>query len=121
MKVLHIESGRYLYGGAKQVLYIMEGLAQRGIDNLLACPPGAHIAEPARACAQVFELPMRGDLDIGLIGRLRHLIRTERPDLVHIHSRRGADVWGGIAARWAGVRVCCRAVWTTRKLLGWST
>lgn len=103
MKVLHIESGRYLYGGAKQVLYIMEGLAQRGIDNLLACPPGAHIAEPARACAQVFELPMRGDLDIGLVGRLRHLMRTERPDLVHIHSRRGADVWGGIAARWAGV------------------
>ena len=103
MKVLHIESGRHLYGGAKQVLYIMEGLAQRGVENLLACPPGAHIAQPARASAQVFELPMKGDLDFGLVGRLRRLIAAEQPDLVHIHSRRGADLWGGLAARRAGV------------------
>lgn len=103
MKVLHIESGRHLYGGAKQVLYIMEGLAQRGVENLLACPPGAHIAQPARASARVFELPMKGDLDFGLVGRLRRLIAAEQPDLVHIHSRRGADLWGGLAARQAGV------------------
>lgn len=103
MKVLHVESGRHLYGGARQVLYIMEGLAQRGVDNLLACPPGAHIAEPARACARVFEQPMKGDLDFGLVGRLRRLIAAEQPDLVHIHSRRGADLWGGLAARLAGV------------------
>ena len=103
MKVLHIESGRHLYGGAKQVLYIMEGLAQRGVENLLACPPGAHIAQPARASAQVFELPMKGDLDFGLVGQLRRLIAAEQPDLVHIHSRRGADLWGGLAARRAGV------------------
>lgn len=38
MKVLHVESGRHLYGGARQVLYIMEGLARLGVDNLLACP-----------------------------------------------------------------------------------
>ncbi len=103
MKVLHVESGRHLYGGAKQVLYIMEGLAQRGVDNLLACPPGAHIAQPARDCARVLELPMKGDLDFGLVGRLRRVIATEKPDLVHIHSRRGADLWGGLAARIAGV------------------
>ena len=103
MKVLHVESGRHLYGGARQVLYIMEGLARHGVTNLLACPPEAHIATPAAACAQVFELPMKGDLDIGLTWRLKRLIDREHPDLVHIHSRRGADLWGGLAARWAGV------------------
>lgn len=103
MKVLHVESGRHLYGGAKQVLYIMEGLAQRGVSNLLACPPGAHIAAPAHASARVFEMPMKGDIDIGLVGRLKRLIAAEKPDLVHIHSRRGADLWGGLAARLAGV------------------
>jgi glycosyltransferase involved in cell wall biosynthesis len=103
VKVLHVESGRHLYGGARQVLYIMEGLAQRGITNLLACPSAAHIAEPARACAQVFEIPMKGDLDVGLAVRLKHLIARECPALVHIHSRRGADLWGGLAAKWAGV------------------
>ncbi|ATE62293.1 glycosyltransferase [Thauera sinica] len=103
MKVLHVESGRHLYGGAKQVLYILEGLARRGIDNLLACPPGAHIAEPAKAHAKVCELPMKGDADLGLVSRLKSLIAAERPDLVHLHSRRGADLLGGIAARLAGV------------------
>ena len=103
MRVLHVESGRHLYGGARQVLYIMEGLAHRGVENLLACPPGAHIAEPARACSRVFELPMQGDVDFGLTGRLKRLISAEQPDLVHIHSRRGADLWGGLAARLAGV------------------
>ncbi|MBN8443589.1 MAG: glycosyltransferase [Thauera sp.] len=102
MKVLHVESGRHLYGGAKQVLYIMEGLARRGVSNLLACPPSAHIAAPARACAQVFELPMKGDADLGLALRLKRLIRAERPDVVHLHSRRGADLWGGVAAKLAG-------------------
>ena len=104
MKILHVESGRHLYGGARQVLYIMEGLARHGGDNLLACPSGAHVAAPARAWARVFEMPMKGDADLGLVARLRRLIAAERPDLVHIHSRRGADLWGGLAARLAGVR-----------------
>lgn len=103
MKVLHVEAGRHLYGGAKQVLYIVEGLARRGVENLLACPTGAHIACAASAHARVFEMPMKGDVDIGLAFRLRRLIATARPDLVHIHSRRGADLWGGLAARLAGV------------------
>jgi glycosyltransferase involved in cell wall biosynthesis len=103
VKVLHVESGRHLYGGARQVLYILEGLARRGVENVLACPDGAHIAEPARAVAAVVEMPMKGDLDVGLVGRLKRLIRQHQPDLVHIHSRRGADVWGGVAAKLAGV------------------
>ena len=103
MKVLHVESGRHLYGGARQVLYIMEGLARLGVDNLLACPPGAHIAEAARQHGRVFERAMKGDADVGLVFRLKRLIREQRPDLVHLHSRRGADLWGGIAARLAGV------------------
>jgi glycosyltransferase involved in cell wall biosynthesis len=103
MKILHIEAGRHLYGGATQVLYLMEGLARRGVESLLACPTGAGIAAPARAFGRVFEMPMKGDVDIGLVLRLRRLIAQEKPDLVHIHSRRGADLWGGLAALSCGV------------------
>ncbi|TVO57752.1 glycosyltransferase family 4 protein [Denitromonas halophila] len=103
MKVLHIEAGRHLYGGAKQVLYIMQGLAARGVNNLLACPTDAHIAAEARAFAEVLEMPMGGDADPGMVLRLKQAIRTHQPDIVHIHSRRGADIWGGLAARLAGV------------------
>ena len=103
MKVLHVESGRHLYGGAKQVLYILQGLAERGVHNVLACPRGAHIAAEARAFAEVVEMPRGGDADLGMVRRLGAAIRAHAPDLVHIHSRRGADLWGGLAARRADV------------------
>jgi glycosyltransferase involved in cell wall biosynthesis len=35
--------------------------------------------------------------------RLRGIIAVGRPDLVHVHSRRGADLWGGLAAWSRGV------------------
>ena len=103
MKVLHIEAGRYLYGGALQVRYLMEGLKALGVENLLACPGESEIAKAAAPFAKIIPLPMKGDADIGMTWRLKAAISTHRPDLVHLHSRRGADSWGALAAKWAGV------------------
>lgn len=103
MKIFHVETGRHLYGGALQVCYLMEGLAQRGIDNLLVCTQGSRIAQEAAGYATVCELPMKGELDLLFPFRLLRLIRQHRPDIVHVHSRRGADLWGGICGRIAGV------------------
>lgn len=104
MKIMHVEAGMHLYGGAQQVLYLMEGLRARGCGNLLVCPPGSAIAQAARAAGHpVTELPLRGDADFGFVPRLYALLRREGPDLVHLHSRRGADVLGGVAARLAGI------------------
>ena len=105
MRILHVEGGRHLYGGAYQVLHLLRGLAARGHENLLACPAGCALAEAAAPVARVYGLRMRGDLDLPMIVRLRRLIRASRPDLVHLHSRIGADVMGGIAARLSGVPV----------------
>lgn len=44
MKILHVEGGKHYYGGARQVAYLIEGLAAQGVDNILACPTGAEIA-----------------------------------------------------------------------------
>jgi glycosyltransferase involved in cell wall biosynthesis len=99
MRILHVEAGRHLYGGARQVLYLLEGLQQRGIESFLAAPTGSAIAAAARPHAQgVHPTTMRGDLDAGMTWRLWRLIRELRPDLVHVHSRRGADVYAGLAA-----------------------
>jgi glycosyltransferase involved in cell wall biosynthesis len=104
LRILHVETGRHLYGGALQVRYLLEGLAARGVSNVLVCPLEAAIADAARPyCKAVHELPMAGDLDLGFAGRLHRMIRHTRPDLVHLHSRRGADVLGGLAAWRAGV------------------
>ncbi|HMM50378.1 MAG TPA: glycosyltransferase [Burkholderiaceae bacterium] len=102
MKVLHVEAGRHFYGGARQVAWLVEGLARRGIANVLACPPGAAIGEQVGSAARVIEIPMRGDADAALAWRLARTIRSERPAIVHLHSRRGADLWGGVAAWLAG-------------------
>jgi len=85
------------------VLYIVEGLAARGVTNLLACPAGSEMARQQPAGTRVVAMKMGGDGDIGMVTRLASLIRAEKPDLVHLHSRRGADTWGGLAARLAGV------------------
>jgi glycosyltransferase involved in cell wall biosynthesis len=44
-----------------------------------------------------------GDLDISAITFLAHTVRRLKPDLLHAHSRRGADYFGGMAAALAGV------------------
>ncbi len=105
MKVLHVEAGMHLYGGALQVVFLLRGLKERGVDCVLACPDGSAIAREAAPYAQVVTLPMKGDLDVGLLGRLRRLIRDVRPDVVHLHSRRGSDIWGALAGRLEGVPV----------------
>lgn len=101
VRIVHVETGRHLYGGARQVCYLVDGLSRRGVDNVLLCPKGSAIArEPLEA--DIVEMPMAGDLDVGLIRRLRDVFATRRPDLVHVHSRRGADLYAGIAAAAGG-------------------
>jgi glycosyltransferase involved in cell wall biosynthesis len=104
MKVLHIEAGMHLYGGALQVVYLLRGLHGVGVTNLLACPQGSAIGAAAAPVAEVHPLVMRGDLDPRFGWQMVRLIRRTRPDLVHVHSRRGADLWGPLAARLAGAR-----------------
>ncbi|EIC20290.1 glycosyltransferase [Thiorhodovibrio frisius] len=105
MRVLHVEGGARLYGGALQLLYLLRGLAARGIDNHLACRTDCELAVRAQPFARVEPMSMHGDADLLLIPRLRKLIARTRPDIVHLHSRIGADVMGGVAGRLAGVPV----------------
>jgi glycosyltransferase involved in cell wall biosynthesis len=100
-----VEGGRHLYGGAQQVLYLLEALRARGVDNALVCPAGSDLAVAAQPYADLYPIPMKGDLDAMLIVRIRRCIRRWHPDLVHLHSRIGADVMGGIACRLSRVPV----------------
>ena len=46
---------------------------------------------------------MRGELDVVVLPRLVRELKALRPDVVHVHSRRGADLYGGMAAVLAGI------------------
>jgi glycosyltransferase involved in cell wall biosynthesis len=104
MKVLHVETGRNFYGGALQVRYLLEGLHGKGVKNLLACPTGSEIGRACQDFATVLEVPMAGEIDGRFFFHLYYFIRRCKPDLVHIHSRRGADFWGPLATMAAGGR-----------------
>jgi glycosyltransferase involved in cell wall biosynthesis len=93
-----------LYGGALQVLYLIRGLANRDmVQNTLVCPGGSAILDAARGYAdRTYGVSIRGDLDLSFIVRLAMIIRKTRPDIVHLHSRRGADILGGLSARITG-------------------
>jgi glycosyltransferase involved in cell wall biosynthesis len=82
----------------------MTALAAQGIAGTLACPAGSAIAAAAAGRGlPVATHPLGGDLDLAAVRFLHGLLRTGRFNVLHAHSRRGADVFGGIAAAMAGV------------------
>ena len=98
MKILHVETGRHLYGGAQQVFYLVKGLSEEGIDCILVCPPESGLDATARdAGLNVVNLSCAGDHDLAFAFRLRQLILSENPDLIHCQSRRAGDFLGGLA------------------------
>jgi glycosyltransferase involved in cell wall biosynthesis len=110
MRIVHVESGRYLYGGARQVAYLIDALSQRGHENALVCPPGHPLAARALRAA-IREVPMHGDLDFGMARRLRRVFAELDAEIVHVHSRRGADFFAGRACERDG-----RAALLTRRV-----
>jgi glycosyltransferase involved in cell wall biosynthesis len=102
MKVLHIEGGKNLYGGAYQVFNLLKLLKGHG-EHTLACPDGSAIAiEGLKAGLDVMPIPLRGEASLSAYFALREIIRDKKPDIVHVHSRRGADLWGPLAAKFSG-------------------
>ena len=104
MKILHVETGRHFLGGPQQVVYLINALRERGHENILVCPPDSGIDTVARqAGIRVQNLFCAGDLDLPFAYRLSQFLKDEMPDIVHCHSRRGADLLGGLAASLADV------------------
>jgi len=86
------------------VVYLLDALNSRGIKNTLVCPPDSGIDTAARTAGiRVQNLFCAGDLDLPFAYRLTQHLQTAQPDLVHCHSRRGADMLGGLAASFADI------------------
>jgi len=104
VNIVHIETGRRFYGGAQQVIWLARGLREHGVHSVIVCPADAAISDVARQSElSVVNIPCAGEHDIRFAWRLMRFLRRERPDLVHCHSRRGADFPGGWGVRAAGI------------------
>lgn len=102
-RTLHMELGRHRLGGTMQVYYLTRELTRQGAECLLVTPEHSPLHDLAvEASVPVAPITYHGDVDALSVFKLARIIRQFKPDIVHIHSRRGADIWGALAARWVG-------------------
>ena len=99
MKVLHIEGGSHFYGGALQVFYLIRALSKKNIKNILICSVTSDLLIKSKPFSTVYGLKMKSDLDLFLLFKIVKIIKSEKPDIIHLHSRRIAEFLGGISAK----------------------
>lgn len=101
-RVLHIELGARRLGGSMQAFYLLREMTRRGYATALVCAQGSPLHQmAAQEGIAVFPVSFFGDADPTLIVKIFRIVRAFAPDLIHIHSRKGADTFGALAARLA--------------------
>ena len=89
LKILHIDPEKNWGGGEAQVLGLLQNLAEWGHRNDLATPPdGELFRQSLDTSVRKVPLTVRNDFDLRGIPALRHLIRQEKYDIVHLHTKR---------------------------------
>jgi glycosyltransferase involved in cell wall biosynthesis len=90
VRVLHVDAGREWRGGQNQVRLLtreLSRLAPHPVDVRLATRRGGLLAARAmREGVRVDPVPWAAGLDPRAWWRLRGLLRTYRPDIVHVHD-----------------------------------
>ncbi|UCE27373.1 MAG: glycosyltransferase family 4 protein [Candidatus Coatesbacteria bacterium] len=86
-------------GNLATVLALCAGLREHGVNVLAAFPASQpYVARFLDAGITVFDAEVRSKWDVGSVARYRRIIRKNRVDVVHTHTRR-ADMAAGIAGR----------------------
>ena len=100
---LHLNTERTWRGGEKQTLYLVRGLLDRGHLAELVCPPGSPLESRAREQGvTVHPIPMRGELDLIAVTRIRRVLRGGDYDFVQMHTSHAHAL--GVLARGFGKR-----------------
>lgn len=88
LKILHIDPEKNWGGGEAQVVGLLQNLSQWGHRNDLATPADGQLFRRSIPGVRKIPLTVRNDLDIRGVPALRRLIRQERYDIVHFHTKR---------------------------------
>jgi L-malate glycosyltransferase len=89
LRVLHIDSGRAWRGGQRQVQLLAAGQRARGDEPLVVVQPRSPLYRHLKADGiAVASIRMRAVLDLLAVRRIRRLLATWRPALVHAHDPR---------------------------------
>ena len=94
-------------GGAEQVVIrLATGLDRRRFQPIVCClnDVGPFADQATRVGIEVIALNKRPGIDLVMLWRLIRLMKQQRVDIIHTHLW-GANFWGRIAGRLAGVPV----------------
>ncbi|MBI3812197.1 MAG: glycosyltransferase family 4 protein [Nitrospirae bacterium] len=108
LKIIHLLASHKWTGPAEGVVTLCRDLKNHGHDVRLFCTPNSRrlLADQAvqRGVTPETDLwlePKHPILTVKDILRLKNILRSARPDILHLHL--SADHWiGSLAARWAG-------------------
>lgn len=100
MRILHLDSGRDWRGGQRQVALLAGAQRAAGHEPLVACHPDAPLLRRLHdAGIATSAVRMRGDWDFAAARRIRALVRTWQPDVVHAHDARSHAISLGALLR----------------------
>lgn len=100
MKVMHLLPSLSSGGVEQVVLELCEGLSAAGVENVVVSAGGNMVASVEAVGARHISRPIgrKSLLTLLQVGRTARLIREEKPDVLHLHSRVPAWV-GHLACR----------------------
>ena len=107
MRVTHITKATGVAGSEGHLLRLLPALRQLGVDASLLVledprhPVPGYVEALAEEGVPAQVVPIRGHLDLGVVGRLASHLRDPRPDIVHTHLVH-ADLYGIWAVASAG-------------------
>ncbi len=88
LRVFHLDTARRPGGGQIQIALLLRELVKRHVVCTLICPVKSPLTHVELNGVEMFHLPMRGEWDLWSVIRLRRLIRSYRPDILHAHDAR---------------------------------
>lgn len=100
MKIMHLLPSLSSGGVEQVVLELCEGLCAAGVDNIVVSAGGSMVPAVEATGARHITRPIgkKSILTLFQVGKMARLIREEKPDILHVHSRVPAWV-GQLACR----------------------
>ncbi len=87
LRVAHVDDNDTWRGGERQVLGLMNGLRDRGVESLLVCRPGSEISRRAREHGiETAHLPLLGEWDVYSAVGMRALFVRRAVTIAHAHT-----------------------------------
>jgi glycosyltransferase involved in cell wall biosynthesis len=111
LRIVHLDTGRELRGGQRELLTLALGLMRRGHSQIIVAPEGSELETHGRREGfHVFSLPEHDPFHAHGVLDLRQLLESEPADILHAHDGRGQTLSYLASAGLAVRRVAARRV-----------